>query len=98
MVFRVLWDVCGTELAVLFFFYGSGDHRDLHSFPTRRSSDLAAVKSASVATASVSVTDESCAFARLVRTRRHLVRLAQLKSMPARSSPERSIPVKSAGC
>src|SRR5271163_4618023 len=25
-----------------FFFYGSGDHRDLHSFPTRRSSDLGA--------------------------------------------------------
>src|SRR6266571_1131365 len=24
-----------------FFFYGYGDHRDLHSFPTRRSSDLA---------------------------------------------------------
>src|SRR5438270_5021182 len=24
----------------LFFFYCSGDHRDLHSFPTRRSSDL----------------------------------------------------------
>src|SRR5687768_17831018 len=24
----------------LFFFYSSGDHRDLHSFPTRRSSDL----------------------------------------------------------
>src|SRR5207248_11745370 len=24
----------------LFFFTGSGDHRDLHSFPTRRSSDL----------------------------------------------------------
>src|SRR5436190_16517902 len=23
-----------------FFFYSSGDHRDLHSFPTRRSSDL----------------------------------------------------------
>src|SRR5438876_11427591 len=23
-----------------FFLYGSGDHRDLHSFPTRRSSDL----------------------------------------------------------
>src|SRR5205807_9848829 len=23
-----------------FFFQGSGDHRDLHSFPTRRSSDL----------------------------------------------------------
>src|SRR5437868_11551432 len=26
----------------LFFFYSSGDHRDLHSFPTRRSSDLLA--------------------------------------------------------
>src|SRR5688572_32733110 len=25
---------------MLFFFYGYGDHRDLHSFPTRRSSDL----------------------------------------------------------
>src|SRR5437764_11761152 len=24
----------------LFFFHSSGDHRDLHSFPTRRSSDL----------------------------------------------------------
>src|SRR5438270_7372346 len=26
--------------AIPFFFYLSGDHRDLHSFPTRRSSDL----------------------------------------------------------
>src|SRR5690348_17935183 len=25
---------------VVFFFEGYGDHRDLHSFPTRRSSDL----------------------------------------------------------
>src|SRR5689334_23931097 len=25
----------------MLFFYSSGDHRDLHSFPTRRSSDLA---------------------------------------------------------
>src|SRR5207253_10637443 len=25
---------------VIFFFNGSGDHPDLHSFPTRRSSDL----------------------------------------------------------
>src|SRR5438034_11132739 len=30
-------------VAVFFFFYRSGDHRDLHSFPTRRSSDLAEV-------------------------------------------------------
>src|SRR5690606_39827899 len=30
-----------TLLLVLFFFFSSyGDHRDLHSFPTRRSSDL----------------------------------------------------------
>src|SRR5204862_7022215 len=29
------------SLLVFFFFYCSGDHRDLHSFPTRRSSDLA---------------------------------------------------------
>ena len=27
-----------------FFFYCAGDHRDLHSFPTRRSSDLGDVK------------------------------------------------------
>src|SRR5690606_40489336 len=27
-------------LPSLFFFSSSGDHRDLHSFPTRRSSDL----------------------------------------------------------
>src|SRR5438132_3564484 len=26
--------------SLLFFFYSSADHRDLHSFPTRRSSDL----------------------------------------------------------
>src|SRR5690349_22073279 len=28
-----------TTLSI-FFFYSYGDHRDLHSFPTRRSSDL----------------------------------------------------------
>src|SRR5690554_7690648 len=28
----------------LFFFYCYGDHRDLHSFPTRRSSDLVTPK------------------------------------------------------
>src|SRR6266576_5000555 len=28
----------------VFFFYLFGDHRDLHSFPTRRSSDLARVE------------------------------------------------------
>src|SRR5438105_6174460 len=26
--------------SISFFLYGYGDHRDLHSFPTRRSSDL----------------------------------------------------------
>src|SRR5438874_8275009 len=29
-------------LVIFFFFYCYGDHRDLHSFPTRRSSDLIA--------------------------------------------------------
>src|SRR5690606_41526810 len=28
------------SLSLPFFFYSYGDHRDLHSFPTRRSSDL----------------------------------------------------------
>src|SRR6266511_3514786 len=29
-----------AALLYFFFFYRYGDHRDLHSFPTRRSSDL----------------------------------------------------------
>src|SRR6266446_6682760 len=29
-----------TAVGLAFFFYGYGDRRDLHSFPTRRSSDL----------------------------------------------------------
>src|SRR5438045_8219110 len=33
-----------TLLLLLFFFYGSADHRDLHSFPTRRSSDLTRIR------------------------------------------------------
>src|SRR5205807_9261485 len=32
--------VCSRILPSVFFFYCSLDHRDLHSFPTRRSSDL----------------------------------------------------------
>src|SRR5262245_64657444 len=40
----------------LFFFERSGDHRDLHSFPTRRSSDLASLsRSAAHARASISM-------------------------------------------
>src|SRR5438270_8782561 len=31
---------------ISFFFSSSGDHRDLHSFPTRRSSDLSSSRSA----------------------------------------------------
>src|SRR5262249_57860150 len=31
---------CHCSLLLLLFFYSSGDHRHLHSFPTRRSSDL----------------------------------------------------------
>src|SRR5438477_7214806 len=32
----------------MFFFYQYGDHRDLHSFPTRRSSDLNAEASTDI--------------------------------------------------
>src|SRR5204863_7677723 len=32
--------VSPTVFSSFFFFYCYGDHRDLHSFPTRRSSDL----------------------------------------------------------
>src|SRR5690349_25149607 len=31
---------CATSFRYHFVFEGYGDHRDLHSFPTRRSSDL----------------------------------------------------------
>src|SRR6266496_56853 len=37
-----LAEVLPDPVVLFFFFYGYGDHRDLHSFPTRRSSDLAA--------------------------------------------------------
>src|SRR5436853_7345938 len=32
--------MCELLQAIMFLCCGSGDHRDLHSFPTRRSSDL----------------------------------------------------------
>src|SRR3546814_8258007 len=43
-------DVCDLLFVLYCFFYGYGDHRDLHvlthSFPTRRSSDLNAARAA----------------------------------------------------
>src|SRR5438105_9581940 len=36
------------RLWFFFFFYCYGDHRDLHSFPTRRSSDLSGLASGSL--------------------------------------------------
>src|SRR5437899_10128605 len=39
--------MAGLDYAGRFFFYLSGDHRDLHSFPTRRSSDLGSSKRSS---------------------------------------------------
>src|SRR5699024_12506824 len=41
-VFRLSASCSSSPIALffLFFFYSSADHRDLHSFPTRRSSDL----------------------------------------------------------
>src|SRR5207253_10203493 len=38
--------LCYTYYTVFFFFYGSRDHRELHSFPTRRSSDLREMRGA----------------------------------------------------
>src|SRR5438128_11694255 len=35
---------CPLTSPFSFFFYSYGDHRDLHSFPTRRSSDLPAAR------------------------------------------------------
>src|SRR5204862_7995099 len=40
-LFPLLYPIDHTA-SRLFFFQGSGDHQNLHSFPTRRSSDLAA--------------------------------------------------------
>src|SRR5690606_39966414 len=37
---RLLLARLSPSLSLCFFFPSSGDHRDLHSFPTRRSSDL----------------------------------------------------------
>src|SRR5690606_41385318 len=36
----ILTMLCSSLPLFSFFFYSPGDHRDLHSFPTRRSSDL----------------------------------------------------------
>src|SRR5207245_2198644 len=53
----VLISIHVLSLFAFFFFYCYGDHRDLHSFPTRRSSDLSI--SASDATRSASATGRS---------------------------------------
>src|SRR5205823_10320465 len=45
----VVYNLC----YLFFFFYSSGDHRDLHSFPTRRSSDLQRVLRVTVIVADV---------------------------------------------
>src|SRR5437764_15157639 len=34
--------LCASLSSIFFFFQSTGHHRDLHSFPTRRSSDLCA--------------------------------------------------------
>src|SRR6266487_4050976 len=38
---RSQWSRRPACMLAMFFFQSYGDHRDLHSFPTRRSSDLA---------------------------------------------------------
>src|SRR5204863_10079259 len=47
----LIFFLCGMFLFFFFFFYCSRDLRDLHSFPTRRSSDLFAGQSAPAAAA-----------------------------------------------
>src|SRR5436190_17718387 len=45
-----------------FFFYSYADHRDLHSFPTRRSSDLRRMRSPSAAPSSpIPIWSNGCA-------------------------------------
>src|SRR5205823_6949725 len=44
---RTVTHLCLSWIPVIFFLYSSAAHRDLHSFPTRRSSDLVAMLLAS---------------------------------------------------
>src|SRR5437763_6014697 len=57
-------DLSGHDL---FFFDCAGDHRDLHSFPTRRSSDLAATAPRARATCATT----SCAASPCSRSEEH---------------------------
>src|SRR5262249_61563060 len=70
-------------IAVTFFFYSSGAPRDLHSFPTRRSSDLS--RGGSVRWTSRPSAGQRGGHAR--RVKRHAARLASTR----RAGPHREI-------
>src|SRR5699024_12419396 len=55
----------------LFFFYSSGYHRDLHSFPTRRSSDLPFSSLVSEVTSSAKTCISGLAFFIATRSEEH---------------------------
>src|SRR5206468_8057204 len=52
-----------TAVVLCFFFYCSGDHRDLHSFPTRRSSDLPVLAEPQPAVERIHPVEASCKLA-----------------------------------
>src|SRR5438067_12901102 len=71
---------CGL-LVSLFFFASSRDHRDLHSFPTRRSSDLTAISRRRV----------------LARAKRRAQTLAQAMRSTRRTAPRSTQRARRAG-
>src|SRR5580700_8258967 len=72
-------------IRLFFFFLCSGDHRDLHSFPTRRSSDLPALPVALVATALLDAGDAALsASSRAVRSEEHTSELQSRRDLVCR--------------
>src|SRR5476649_3048795 len=63
-----------------FFFSGSGDHRDLHSFPTRRSSDLAVRRRFHVEAACLPDLEDPFAVFRIVHEHRSEEHTSKLQS------------------
>src|SRR5437660_5298421 len=62
---------------LFFFFYCYGDHRDLHSFPTRRSSDL--ICTAAIETTGMAALRSACL--KMMRARdRPLARAVRIRS------------------
>src|SRR5262245_64667898 len=78
---------------LLFFFYLYCDHRDLHSFPTRRSSDLAtrscspacsSAFSAACASRAVTTSTSSTSASGIARSEEHTSELQSLRHLVCR--------------